>query len=157
MRRSSIPRRQHEQILAAARLGHQQELDQAKALLVEAEAKLQVVSADRDRIRGERDQFKQDGDAARRETKAANARLTAALTAPAHDPGADRRAVEEWEQALAAHQNWKPRPDDRLMVERATARPLHPALILQRVLTHCRALEQSLALAEGRPLTEAAS
>jgi hypothetical protein len=157
MKRSSIPRRQHEQILTAARLRHQQELDQAKALLGEAEAKLQVVSADRDRIRGERDQFKQDGDAARRETKAANARLTAALTAPAHDPGADRRVVEEWEQALAAHEKWKPRPDGEPLVEGGTGRPMHPAVALRLAMARCQLLEQLLATAEGRPLTEVGS
>jgi chromosome segregation ATPase len=63
MRWSSIPRRQHEQILAAAHLRHQQELGQAKALLTEVEAKLQTVSADRERIRGERNQFEKDRDA----------------------------------------------------------------------------------------------
>jgi hypothetical protein len=118
---------------------------------------VQVVSADRDRIRGERDQFKKDGDAARRETKAANARLTAALTAPAHDPGADRKAAEQWEQALAAHQNWKPRPDGERPVEGGTDRPMHPAVALRLAMARCQMLEQLLATAEGRPLTEVES
>lgn len=154
MRRSSIPRRQHEQILAATHLRHQQELDQAKALLADNEAKLQIVSADRDRIRGERDQFKRDGDAARRETKAANARLTAALTVSVEDPAAGRKAVEEWEQALAAHQGWKAGPDERQLVEGGTGRPMHPAMALRMALALCRALAHQLAIAEGRPLTE---
>jgi chromosome segregation ATPase len=82
MRRSSIPRRQHEQILAAAHLRHQQELDQAKALLAESEARLQAVSADRERLRGEREQFEKDRDTYR----TAAARLERELSAPAMGP-----------------------------------------------------------------------
>jgi chromosome segregation ATPase len=83
MRRSSIPRRQHEQILADAHLRHQQELDQTKALLTETETRLQVVSADRERLRGERAQFEKDRDT----YKTAAARLERELSAPATGPG----------------------------------------------------------------------
>ena len=82
MRRSSIPRRQHEQILADALLRHQQELDQVKALTADVEAKLQTVSADRERLRGERAQFEKDRDT----YKTTAARLERELSTPATGP-----------------------------------------------------------------------
>jgi hypothetical protein len=154
MRRSSIPRRQHDQILTAARLRHQQELDQVKARLAEAEARVQTVSADRERLRRERNQFEQDRDAAHREAKATAARLTDALTVSATDPTAAMAATEEWERALAAHQGWKDRPGRESLVEGGKARPMHPAMALRMSLALCRTLAHQLAVAEGRPLTE---
>lgn len=56
MRRSSMPRRQHEEILAAQQRHHEAELGKLTAELAD-------VTKDRDRLRSERDQFKQDRDA----------------------------------------------------------------------------------------------
>lgn len=55
MRRSSMPRRQHEEILAAQQRRHQEDLGKLAAELAD-------VTRDRDRLRGERDQFKRDRD-----------------------------------------------------------------------------------------------
>ena len=60
--RRSIPRRQHEQILAAAHLRHQQDLDKANARTADALARIAALTADRDRLRAERNQFEQDRD-----------------------------------------------------------------------------------------------
>ena len=56
MRRSSMPRRQHEEILAAQQRRHQEDLSKLIAELAD-------VTKDRDRLRAERDQFKKDRDA----------------------------------------------------------------------------------------------
>jgi hypothetical protein len=93
-------RRQHEQILAAAHLRHQQELGQAKALLTDAEAKLQTVSADRERIRSERNQFVKDRDA----SKTAARQLAEAGTAEEHD--ARRKALADALGEQAQHYSW---------------------------------------------------
>jgi len=82
MRRSSIPRRQHEQILTAARIERQQEVDRLRALLAEAADKNEVLTADRDRLRAERDQFAKDRDTHRAIAEAA-ARKTSPVPAPA--------------------------------------------------------------------------
>jgi hypothetical protein len=51
-----MPRRQHEEILAAQQRRHQTELDKLHAELTDT-------ARDRDRLRAERDQFRQDRDA----------------------------------------------------------------------------------------------
>jgi uncharacterized coiled-coil DUF342 family protein len=51
-----MPRRQHEEILAAQQRRHQDDLGKLTAELAD-------VTRDRDRLRGERDQFKRDRDA----------------------------------------------------------------------------------------------
>lgn len=56
MRRSSMPRRQHEEILAGLRRRHEDELGKLHAELAD-------VTKDRDRLRSERDDFKRDRDA----------------------------------------------------------------------------------------------
>lgn len=56
MRRSSMPRRQHDDILAGLRRRHEEELGKLHAELAD-------VTRDRDRLRVERDQFKSDRDA----------------------------------------------------------------------------------------------
>ncbi len=60
--RRSIPRRQHEQILAAEKLRHQQDLDRANARTTDAQARIAALTADLTRVKGERDQFAQDRD-----------------------------------------------------------------------------------------------
>lgn len=145
--RRSILRKQHEQALAARD-------DKHKQVLADLQAQLDAARADAARLRAERNQFERDRDAARRETKAANARLTAELTAQTTDPDADRRAIQQWERALAAHQNWKPRADGERPVEGGTGRSMHPAVALRLSLALNRTLARQLAVAEGRPLTE---
>lgn len=58
--RRSIPRRQHEQILAAAHLRHQQELDKANARTSDAQARIEALTADLTRVKSERKQFEED-------------------------------------------------------------------------------------------------
>lgn len=60
--RRSVPRRQHEQILAAEKLRHQQDLDKANAHTHDAQARIEALTADLARVKGERDQFRQDRD-----------------------------------------------------------------------------------------------
>ena len=55
MRRSSMPRRQHEEILAGQQRRHQDDLGKLIAELAD-------VTRDRDRLRAERDQFERDRD-----------------------------------------------------------------------------------------------
>lgn len=145
MKRSLISRRQHEQELAAQRRRHEAELAALKAGL----------RADIERLRAERTQFAKDRDTQRDAAKAARAQIAKyenglTTTVPAHDPAADRKAVEAWEQQAKAHNAFTPGSDDERLFEGGHPRPTHPALILQRALDRCRALEARLTTAEGR-------
>ena len=101
MRRSSIPRRQHEQILTDERLRHQNELDQVRAKLREAEDRLKALSQDRERLREERNQFEQDRDTHKKAAEKAAAQLESVLAAPV--PGSEgtaplRRRIRQLEK-----------------------------------------------------------
>ena len=147
MRWSSIPRRRHEQILAAAHLRHQQELDQAKALLADAEAKLQTVSADRERIRLERNQFAADRDA-----------FKVAASQPAEDD-VRRKALADalgedtqfytWEQLLTQVAGLK-RAGVEWMAEATTERTRADGL--QKVIDATRARQTKATDEESRPV-----
>lgn len=103
--RRSISRRQHEQILAAAHLRHQEELAQVQAKATALEGRLKIVTEDRDRAKGERDQFAKDRDTHRAEAEAARALLAACNHQhTTHSPGDDRKAIDAWERQLAARQ-----------------------------------------------------
>lgn len=66
------------------------------------------------------------------------------------DDDADRKALEEWEKAVTAHDLWQPSPDAERYAEGGLPRPTHPALMLRRALDRCRALDERLTTAEGR-------
>lgn len=85
MRRSLMPRRQHEEILAAQQRRHQEELGKLQAELAD-------ITKDRDRLRVERDQFKKDRDTHRDAAKAARIQLAKyekpTTVVPVGDPAA---------------------------------------------------------------------
>jgi hypothetical protein len=142
MKRSLISRRQHGEILAAARRRH--------------EAELANLQADIERLRTERDQFAKDRNAHRAAADTARTLLakyetglTTALVPD--DPASIRKAITAWENAVTAHTDWKPDADSLPLIEGGAPRPTHPALLLRLALDRCRALENRLATAEGRP------
>jgi hypothetical protein len=144
MRRSSIPRRQHEQILADLHLRHQQALDQVKAQLAEAEARLSAVSADRERLRGERDQFEKD----RNSYRDAADTVASPVFADVSSVEATAEEMAAWEARVKAHLAWRPPTDEeKRPVDGGSWRPTHPATDLKRALERCRGLQ---ALLDGR-------
>jgi chromosome segregation ATPase len=143
MRRSSIPRRQHEQILADTQQRHQQALDQVNAQLADAKARIDAVSVDRERLRAERDQFEKDRNAYRDASPETSPVVFDVSTVEAT---AEEMAV--WEARVAAHLAWRrPADDEKRPVDGGSWRPTHPATDLKRALERCRALQ---AVLDGR-------
>ena len=85
---------------------------------------------------------------ARAEAAAEKLRADKAETTLGNDDG---KAIEAWERQAAAHEAWKaPFDRDKRPISGGTCRPTHPAIVLQRALARCRALEVRLSRAEGR-------
>lgn len=119
MRRSSMPRRQHDDILAAQQRRHQEDLGKLHAELAD-------VTKDRDRLRGERDDFKRDRDAhksaaetARRQLAETGADLVPALPPDVRSLQARIRHLEKQlddatslgDIGIPAREDWRRRPE----------------------------------------------
>lgn len=130
--RRSIPRKQHEEILAAKARQHEKEL-------ADLTVQLDGVKADNERLRSERDQFAKDRDAALLEAEE--------IAVLADDPGAvlavaSDEEIAAWEARVKAHWAWKPAADpEKRPIDGASGRPTHPATDLRRALDRLRALQ----------------
>jgi glutathione S-transferase len=144
MKRRSIPRQRHEEILTAERIRHQQALDQVKARLADMEARLGAVSADRERLRAERDRFEKD----RNTYRDAAETVISPVFADVSVVEATAEEMAAWEARVAAHLAWRPSADEeKRPVDGGSWRPTHPATDLKRALERCRGLQ---ALLDGR-------